>query len=102
MEKGKGVKNIWDEIVKNKKTIVGHNLSIDILYCFNHFGETLPDSYDQFKKLVNSSFDGVYDKKYLYSSLSSKEDTKYDTSLDATYEKLSNKFKDTVNVSIPV
>ena len=101
MEKSKGVKNLWDEIVKNKKTIVGHNLSLDILYCFSHFGETLPDSYDKFKELVNSSFDGVYDTKYLYSCLSSKEDTKYDSNLDATYEKLSNKFKDTVNVSIP-
>ena len=100
MQKAKGVKNIWDEIVKNKKTVIGHNLSIDILYCFSHFGDTFPDSYDKFKELVNSSFNGVYDTKYLYSNLSSKEDTKYDTSLDITYEKLSSKFKDTVNVII--
>lgn len=31
LEKAKGVKNIWDEIIKNKKILVGHNLSIDIL-----------------------------------------------------------------------
>ena len=101
MEKAKGVKNLWDEIVKNKKIIVGHNLSIDILFCFSHFGETLPDNYEQFKKLVNSSFNGVYDTKYLYNTLSSKEDTIYDSSLEVIYEKLSNKFKDSINVNIP-
>jgi poly(A)-specific ribonuclease len=101
MEKAKGVKNIWDEIVKNKKIIIGHNLSIDILFCFSHFGETLPDNYEQFKKLVNSSFNGVYDTKYLYNTLSSKEDTIYDSSLEVIYEKLSNKFKDSININIP-
>ena len=101
MEKAKGVKNIWDEIVKNKKILIGHNLSIDILFCFSHFGETLPDNYEQFKKLVNSSFDGLYDTKYLYNNLSSKEDTKYDSSLEIIYEKLSNKFKDSINIQIP-
>ena len=98
--KAKGVKNIWDEIVKNKKILIGHNLSIDILFCFSHFGETLPDNYEQFKKLVNSSFSGLYDTKYLYNSLSSKDDTKYDSSLEIIYEKLSSKFKDSVNINI--
>ena len=101
LEKAKGVKNIWDEIIKNKKILVGHNLSIDILFCFSHFGEALPDNYENFKKLVNTSFNGLYDTKYLYNSLSSKEDTKYDSSLEVIYEKLSEKFKDSVNISIP-
>ena len=101
MEKSKGVKNIWDEITKNKKILIGHNLSIDILFCFSHFGDTLPDNYEQFKKLVNSSFNGLYDTKYLYNNLSSKEDTKYDSSLEIIYEKLSNKFKDSININIP-
>ena len=100
MERAKGVKNIWDEIVKNKKILIGHNLSIDILFCFSHFGDSLPDNYDQFKKLVNSSLSSLYDTKYLYNYLSSKEDTKYDSSLEIIYEKLSTKFKDSVNISI--
>ena len=101
MEKARGVSCIWEEIVKNKKIIIGHNLSIDILFCFSHFGEALPDNYENFKKLVNTSFNGLYDTKYLYNSLSSKEDTKYDSSLEVIYEKLSEKFKDSVNISIP-
>lgn len=101
MERAKGVKNIWDEIIKNKKILIGHNLSIDILFCFSHFGETLPDNYDQFKKIVDSSFGGLYDTKYLYNNLSSKEDTKFDSSLEMIYQKLSNQFKDSVNISIP-
>jgi len=49
---------------------------------------------------VNSSFSGLYDTKYLYNSLSSKDDTKYDSSLEIIYEKLSSKFKDSVNINI--
>ena len=101
LEKARGVSTIWEEIIKNKKIIVGHNLSLDILYCFSHFGETLPESYESFKKLVTSSFNGVYDTKYLYNNLSPKEDTKTDFPLEGIFEKLSTKFKDSVNVSIP-
>ena len=101
MEKARGVSCIWEEIVKNKKIIIGHNLSIDILFCFSHFGESLPDNYELFKKLVTSSFAGLYDTKYLYNNLSPKEDTTTDYPLEGVYEKLSTKFKGTVNVSIP-
>ena len=101
MEKAKGVKNIWDEIIKNKKILIGHNLSIDILFCFSHFGDSLPDDYEAFKKIVNTSFGGLYDTKYLYNNFASKEDTKYDSSLESIYEKLSNQFKGSVNISIP-
>ncbi|MBR4173443.1 MAG: hypothetical protein IKR46_03630, partial [Clostridia bacterium] len=45
LEKARGVSIIWEEIVKNKKILVGHNLSLDILFCFSHFGESLPESY---------------------------------------------------------
>ena len=101
LEKARGVSTIWDEIVKNKKILVGHNLSLDILFCFSHFGESLPESYDSFKKLATSSFNGLYDTKYLYNNLSQKEETKSDFPLEGIFEKLSTKFKDSVNVSIP-
>ena len=38
MDKARGVANIWEEIIKNKKILIGHNLSIDILFCFSHLG----------------------------------------------------------------
>jgi poly(A)-specific ribonuclease len=101
LEKARGVSIIWEEIVKNKKILVGHNLSLDILFCFSHFGESLPESYDSFKKLVTSSFNGLYDTKYLYNNLSPKDETKSDFPLEGIFEKLSTKFKDSVNVSIP-
>ena len=101
MEKARGVSNIWEEIVKNKKILIGHNLSIDILFCFSHFGDNLPESYDIFKKLITSSFNGLYDTKFLFNNLSPKDETKSDFPLEGIYEKLSTKFKGTVNVSIP-
>ena len=101
IERARGVSNIWQEIVSNKKIIIGHNLSLDILYCFTHFGETLPENYDSFKQLVISSFNGIYDTKYLYNNLSPKEEIRSDLPLEGIYEKLSTKFKDSVNVTIP-
>ena len=101
MEKARGVSNIWQEIVTNKKIIIGHNLSLDILYCFTHFGENLPENYDSFKQLVLSSFNGVYDTKYMYNNLSTKEETRSDLPLEGIYEKLSTKFKNSLDVKIP-
>ena len=101
MEKARGVSNIWQEIVTNKKIIIGHNLSLDILYCFTHFGESLPENYDSFKQLVLSSFNGVYDTKYMYNNLSPKEETRSDLPLEGIYEKLSTKFKNSLNLKIP-
>ena len=101
MDKARGVANIWEEIIKNKKILIGHNLSIDILFCFSHFGECLPETYESFKKMVTSSFKGIYDTKFLFNNLSPKDDTKTDYPLEGIYEKLSTKFKGSVNVSIP-
>ena len=89
------------KLLKIKKILIGHNLSIDILFCFNHFGDTLPDNYEYWKKLVTESFSGLYDTKFLYNSLASKDDPKTDSPLEGIYERLSTKFKNTVNVSIP-
>ena len=101
LEKSKGVKKIWDEIIKNQKIIIGHNLSIDILFCYSHLGETLPDDYLDFKNMAKTSFKGLYDTKVLYNNLAPKEDTKYDSSLDAIYEKLFEKYQNSINVTIP-
>ena len=101
MEKARGVSCIWQEIVSNKKILIGHNLSLDILFCFTHFGESLPENYESFKTLVTLSFNGLYDTKYLYNNLSPKEEIKTDLPLEGIYEKLSTKFKGSVNVSIP-
>jgi hypothetical protein len=101
MEKARGVSCIWQEIVSNKKILIGHNLSLDILFCFTHFGESLPENYESFKTLVTLSFNGLYDTKYLYNNLSPKEEIKTDLPLEGIYEKLSTKFKGSVNVCIP-
>ena len=101
LEKSKGVKKIWDEIIKHQKIIIGHNLSIDILFCYSHLGETLPDDYLDFKNMAKTSFKGLYDTKVLYNNLAPKEDTKYDSSLDAIYEKLFKKYQNSIDVNIP-
>ena len=98
MEKARGVSK--QEIVTNKKIIIGHNLFLDILYCFTHFGESLPENYDSFKHLVLSYFNGVYDTKYMYNNLSQKEETKSVLPLEGIYEKLTTKFKNSLNVKV--
>lgn len=96
LEKTKGVKNIFDTITKYKKPIIGHNCSLDILYCISHFGDPLPDNYSDYKKLIQSYFSGVYDTKFLYNVLyedifKEKNET-YNSSLDIVYSTLKEKF----------
>jgi poly(A)-specific ribonuclease len=66
INKKKGVKNIFDAITNNKKIIIGHNCSLDIIYLISHFGDSLPNDYKEFKNLIQKYFDSIYDTKFIY------------------------------------
>lgn len=105
LHNSKGVKNLFDAIIKNRKPIIGHNCSLDILYCLSHFEDPLPQSYLEFKKMINTYFSGIYDTKLIYNSLSEKlffeKNDIYDSGLDTVYEKLHNKYNNLVIFEIP-
>lgn len=53
----KGFRNIFEAIVKYKKIVVGHNCILDVNFIISHFGDNLPNSYTEWKKLLLSYFE---------------------------------------------
>lgn len=100
---GKGVKNVFDAIILNKKPIIGHNFLLDILFCFSHFDE-LPKLYTDFKKLMINSFTAIYDTKIIYYNwkefFSKEKKDFYDTSLESIYDILNSNYGNLVNINI--
>lgn len=43
-----GFSLVVEELANAKKPIIGHNMSYDIIYLYNQFIDTLPDSYSEF------------------------------------------------------
>ena len=64
---------------KYKKPIVGHNLLMDILFIYEKFFESLPDSYTDFKKMVAKEFPPIYDTRHILNNIKVelKTDKKY-------------------------
>ena len=104
LHNSKGVKNLFDAIIKNMKPIIGHNMSLDVLYCLSHFEDPLPQSYIDFKKMIQNYFGGIYDTKLMYNSFSellfNEKNDIYDSGLDTVYEKLQKKFSNEVAIEI--
>ena len=53
-------------INKRKKILIGHNMSLDLLFIISKFGEKLPDEYISFKQLIKTNLECIYDTKYLF------------------------------------
>jgi hypothetical protein len=62
----KGVRKIWEAIVKKKGIFVGHNCNLDLLFTISHLGDPLPPTLKEFKELMKSYFTSVYDTKLIF------------------------------------
>ncbi|ANQ09454.1 CAF1 family ribonuclease [Plasmodium coatneyi] len=60
-----GVRLLFDEIIKNKKIIIGHNCFYDILHIYQTFYHELPNSISVFKNKWTEIFPYTFDTKYL-------------------------------------
>lgn len=65
----KGFLEILELVILNKKPIVGHNLSLDLIQIINQFMEPLTDDYSSFKEICHSLFPIIYDTKYIAHSI---------------------------------
>lgn len=52
-----------------QRPIVGHHMSLDILYIYNNFIEELPNSYLEFLQKVNTYLPHLFDNKVLSTQL---------------------------------
>jgi poly(A)-specific ribonuclease len=62
----KGIRNIFEALIKSKKILVGHNCCLDLLFTISHLGDPLPNSLKEYKDMLKSYFCAVYDTKFLY------------------------------------
>ncbi|XP_065065727.1 poly(A)-specific ribonuclease PARN-like [Rhopilema esculentum] len=78
---------------RSQKLIVGHNMLIDLMLTINQFFTPLPDSYDDFKEIVQTFFPKLIDTKLLATSEPLKK--KVPTSaLDPLFAFLKDNFKE--------
>lgn len=61
----KGFLEILEQVILNKKPVVGHNLVIDLIHIINQFIEPLNDDYNSFKETCHSLLPIIYDTKYI-------------------------------------
>ena len=62
---------IENKYMKNK--LIGHNMSLDLMFIISNLGESLPDKYSEFKKMIKNSFDTIYDTKLLFEEFKKNE-----------------------------
>lgn len=65
----KGFLEVLEQVILNKKPIVGHNLVIDLIQIINQFIEPLTDDYSTFKETCHSLFPIIYDTKFIAHSI---------------------------------
>ena len=49
-----------------KKILIGHNMSLDLLFIISKLGDKLPDDYNSFKKIIKNNLKCIYDTKFLF------------------------------------
>lgn len=69
VNKKKGVKKIFEAMIKRKSILVGHNFNLDVLFIISHFGDPLPPTLKEYKELLKKYFTKIYDTKYLFENL---------------------------------
>ncbi|EPX70479.1 CAF1 family ribonuclease [Schizosaccharomyces octosporus yFS286] len=67
LDEAVGFRKLWDYLLSKRKRIVCHNGLADLMYLFSVFEGTLPETYNDFKSLLHTSFSSVHDTKVLYS-----------------------------------
>ncbi|ODM94983.1 Poly(A)-specific ribonuclease PARN [Orchesella cincta] len=60
-----GFSKIIEAIREARKPVIGHNILNDILFTIHLFWSDLPESYEEFKRIVHDLFPVVYDTKFL-------------------------------------
>ena len=60
-----GFSKVFKLLASSKKTIIGHNILLDLMFMHQQFYKPLPDSYKEFKSNIHTLFPQIYDTKFL-------------------------------------
>lgn len=84
-----GFSLIFLEILKSKKQLIGHCCLFDWLYIFKNCFDDLPEKVEDFFAILTSSFESVWDTKYL-AEVASKIDPSINPTLAKLYQYIKN------------
>ena len=95
------------EIQSKKTTLIGHNMSLDLMFIIANLGDSLPDKYTEFKNVIKNNFEHIYDTKYLFEEFKKNEIKKNNIAikeiksmLDNMYPYLKSQYNDLIKVLI--
>ena len=56
----------YNNIKNEKKILIGHNMSLDLMFIISKLGDTLPNKYSDFKNMLKDKLNCIYDTKFLF------------------------------------
>ena len=93
-------------LTNKKKILIGHNMSLDIMYIISKLGDGLPYDYTSFKKMLNDKIE-IYDTKFLFEEIKNSNFNKNNiniknikSTLDNMYPYLFSTFDETIKIKI--
>jgi len=67
----RGVSRVIEVIIDLRKTIVGHNMMVDLLFIYEHLVDHLPPDLNSFKQSLKRTFPVVFDTKAMFHDMKS-------------------------------
>ena len=62
-----------DQDIIKKTKLIGHNMSLDLMFIIANLGDSLPDEYIEFKKMIKNNFENIYDTKLIFEEFKKNE-----------------------------
>ena len=62
-----------DQDIIKKTKLIGHNMSLDLMFIIANLGDSLPDEYTEFKKMIKNNFENIYDTKLIFEEFKKNE-----------------------------
>ena len=90
-----------------KKILIGHNMSLDLMFIISKLGEGLPNEYLFFKNMIKDKLNCIYDTKFLFEEFKNSDSNKNNiiikdikSVLDNMYPYLKSTFDEYIKIKI--
>ncbi len=83
-----GFTTIIQDLIHLKKPLIFHNGLLDLIQLVDKFIEPVPETFDEFRSIVNKYFPSIYDTKYLIENNISLKSLYGDSSLEVVSKKI--------------
>ena len=92
---------------RKKKILIGHNMSLDLMFIISKLGDCLPNEYTSFKTMIKDKLNCIYDTKLLFKEFKSSELNKNNnlirdikSELDEMYQYLHSTFSENIKIKL--